>query len=82
MTFIQNLCTPRKVQYPHHDFTRQEIDGLITATSAAHSAFGGSESDTEPSDVDAPRVFKGDSFLRSVEATAEMLNVSEYAETL
>jgi uncharacterized protein len=79
---VENLCISRKVQYAHHDFTRQEIDGLITATGAAHSAFGGSESDTEPSDVDAPRVFKGDSFLRSVEATAEMLNVSEYAETL
>ena len=50
--------------------------------SAAHSAFGGSESDIEPSDVDAPLEFKGDSFLRSVEATAELLNVSEYAETL
>lgn len=38
--------------------------------------------DIEPPDVDAPRAFKGDSFLRSVEATAEMLNVSEHAETL
>ncbi len=79
---IQALCNARRPQYSNYDFTRQEIDGLIAAMSAAHSAFGGSESDIEPSDVDAPLEFKGDSFLRSVEATAELLNVSEYAETL
>lgn len=79
---IEALCIPRRVNYPHYDFTRQEIDNLIAATSTAHSAFGGCEGDTQPADVDAPRSFKGDSFLRSVEASAEMLNVSEYAETL
>jgi hypothetical protein len=35
-----------------------------------------------PSDVDAPIAFKGNSLLRSVEATAEMLGTSEYVETL
>jgi DNA helicase HerA-like ATPase len=79
---IEALCSPRRVTYPHYDFTRQEIDNLIAATSTAHSAFGGCEGDTQPADVDSPRSFKGDSFLRSVEASAEMLNVSEYAETL
>jgi hypothetical protein len=79
---FEELCIPRRKPYPHHDFTRQEIERLIVVTSAAHSAFGGTEGDTEPLDVDAPRAFKGDSLLRSVEATAEMLNVSEYAETL
>lgn len=82
VTAMESLCTPRKATYPNYDFTRQEIDNLMAVTSTAHSAFGGSEVDTEPSDVDAPLEFKGDSFLRSVEATAEMLNVSEYAETL
>ena len=79
---IETICAPRRVSYPHYDFTRQEIDNLIAATSAAHSSFGGCAGDAQPADVDAPRTFKGDSFLRSVEATAEMLNVSEYAETL
>lgn len=79
---IELLCVPRRVQYAHLDFTRQEVESLMIAASAAHSAFGGNEQDTEPSDVDAPVAFKGESFLRSVEATAEMLNVSEYAETL
>lgn len=82
VTAMDTLCTPRKAQYPSYDFTRQEIEALLAATSAAHSAFGGNEGDADPSDVDAPLEFKGESFLRSVEATAEMLNVSEYAETL
>lgn len=79
---IERLCVPRRVQYAHHDFTKQEVDNVIDLTSKAHSAFGGHEGDAQPPDVDAPREFKGESLLRSVEATAEMLNVSEYAETL
>jgi hypothetical protein len=79
---IENLCAPRRVKYASLDFTRQEVDALIVVTSSAHSAFGGADRDTQPLDVDAPRAFNGDSFLRSVESTAEMLNVSEYAELL
>jgi DNA helicase HerA-like ATPase len=79
---IERLLVPRRIQYAQYDFTRQEIDELIAVTTQAHSAFGGTAGDTVPRDVDSPRPFKGESFLRSVEATAEMLNVSEYAETL
>ena len=79
---IETLCVPRRIKYAHHDFTRQEVDGLIELASLAHSAFGGNEGDTLPVDVDAPREFTGDSLLRSVEATAEILNVAEYAETM
>lgn len=79
---IEALCIPRRIKNANCQFTLHEIKQLSADTSTAHSAFGGSDRDTEPSDVDAPRAFKGDSFLRSVEATAEMLNVSEYAETL
>ena len=80
--YIESLCKPRRVQYSHHDFTLPEIDRLLELVSSAHSAFGGNEGNTLPVDVDAPCEFKGDSLLRSVEAAAEMLNVSEYAETL
>jgi uncharacterized protein len=79
---IEALCVPRRIKYAHLDFTKGEIDSLLTLASAAHSAFGGADQEVEVSDVDAPRAFKGDSLLRSVEATAEMLNVSEHAETL
>jgi len=79
---IEGLCVPRRKQYAHYDFIRQEVDRLLELASLAHSAFGGNEGDTLPADVDAPCEFKGDSLLRSVEATAEMFNVSEYAETM
>ena len=82
VAMIEQLCSARRVQYSHQDFTRQEVENLLKTASEAHSAFGGSDRDVEPSDVDAPIAFSGDSFLRSVEATAEMLNVSEHVETL
>lgn len=63
-------------------FARQEIDDLLNCTRDAHSAFGGSDTDTLPIDADVPRAFTGDQLLRSVEANAELLNVSEYVETM
>jgi hypothetical protein len=79
---LERLCVPRRRPYAPCEFTLQEVDGLIALASTAHTAFGGADQDAMPSDVDAPRPFKGESLLRSVEATAEMLNVSEHAETL
>ena len=84
--YIESLCKSRKPtkkeRYPHLDFTKPEIDKLLELISSAHSAFGGNEGDTLPIDVDAPLKFRGDSLLRNVEVTAEMLNVSVYAETM
>lgn len=79
---IETLCKPRRTQYAHYDFTRPEIEKLLAASSEAHLVFGGVESDVLPPDVDAPRPFDGSALLRSVEAAAEMLNVSEHVETL
>ena len=79
---IKGLCQARSGPHPSYDFTLQEVRGLLSTASAAHSAFGGTPSEAIPSDVDAPRPFDGASLLRNVEATAEMLNVSEYVETL
>jgi len=82
ISLIESLCDPRNGPYAHHDFTLEEVNSLIQVASAAHVAFGGVESDAFPSDVDAPRPFNGDSLPRSVEAVAEMLNVSEHVEPL
>lgn len=80
--FIEKLCIPRRVPHAHHDFTRLEVQSLLSTASAAHLAFGGTDFDTIPTDVDTPRFFDGSSLLRSVEAAGEMLNVSEHIETL
>ncbi|MEP0843548.1 MAG: ATP-binding protein [Phycisphaerae bacterium] len=79
---IETLCVPRRRQYAHYDFTLQEVTNLLEVAGRAHSAFGGSDADYEPVDADVPRPFTSDSLLRSVEATAEMMNVSEHVETL
>ena len=79
---IEELCEARRGQYPHYDFTRMEVNELLKAARDAHSAFGGTEADLLPADVDAPRPFEGTSLLRCVEAAGEMLNVSEHIETL
>jgi len=80
--YIETLCVPRRVQHAHMDFLQKEINDLVSIVSEAHTAFGGSDADALPTDENIPRQFSGDSLLRSVEASAEMLNVSEYAETL
>lgn len=79
---LEKLCAPRRVQYAHHDFTLPEVESLLAVTSGTHSAFGRTEQDTQPLDADTPLPFTGDVLVRSVEAAAEMLNVSDYAETM
>jgi hypothetical protein len=72
----------RSVQYPTYDFTKPEIENFLSLVKRAYSEFGGSDADILPIDADIPREFKGEQFLRSVEAHAELLNVSEYVETM
>lgn len=79
---IKRLCDARSGQYAHYDFTREEIKNLLSLTRKAHSAFGGSESEIFPVDVDAPRPFKGASLVRAVEASGEILSVSDHVEPL
>lgn len=79
---ITAFSNARTGQYPTYDFTRPEIDEFLCLTKAAHAAFGGSDTDILPIDADIPREFTGDQLLRSLEANAELLNVSEYVETM
>ncbi|HOV80082.1 MAG TPA: ATP-binding protein [Bacillota bacterium] len=79
---INTLIQARSGLHPNYDFTRQEIDDLIEKLREAHRAFGGSDVELLPVDADIPLKFSGDSLLRSLEASAEMLNVSEYVETM
>ena len=79
---ISTFATARSDKYPTYDFTRSEIDEFLSLTQAAYAAFGGSDTDILPIDADVPRAFTGDQLLRSVEANAELLGVSEYIETM
>ncbi|MFJ2712267.1 ATP-binding protein [Pseudomonas sp. NPDC087346] len=79
---IAEFANTRTGKYPSYDFTKQEIDLFLLNAQAAHTAFGGSDTDILPMDADVPREFTGEQFLRSVEANAELLNVSEYVDTM
>lgn len=79
---MEALVSARSGQYPTYDFTKDEVGILLQYVQAAHSAFGGSDTDILPIDADVPRQFTGDQLLRSVEANAELMGVSEYVETM
>lgn len=79
---VSDLIANRSAQYSPADFSRAEVEELLTKANEAHVAFGGSEEDALPVDADVPRPFTGDQFVRSLEAHAELLGVSEHVETL
>lgn len=63
-------------------YTEPAADKLLSVIKTTHSAFGGSDQDTLPIDADIPRPFTGDQFLRSIEANADIMNTSEYVDTM
>lgn len=79
---ISAFSHARAGQYPTYDFTRLEIDSFLGLVQSAHTKFGGSDTDILPIDADVPRPFTGDELLRSVEANAELLGVSDHVETM
>lgn len=80
--YILQLVDARSGPHPRYDFSKQEIDDLLSRIHDAHVAFGGSDRDFLPIDADVPRQFSGTAFLRSIEANAELLNVTDYIETM
>lgn len=80
--YINHLVSARSGQYPTYDFTREEVKRLLTLLRNTYSAFGGSQSNVIPVSADVPRPFTGDQLLRSVEANAELLNATDYVETM
>jgi len=79
--YFTQLLNAHPEEWPS-GFTRQEVDALLHQLSETHSAFGGSDTDALPIDADVPRSFTGDQLLRSVEANAELMGVSEHVETM
>lgn len=78
---ISQLLSAHRGDWPAV-FSREEVGVILEKMSQTHSAFGGSDTDILPIDADVPRQFTGDQLLRSLEATAELLGVSEYVETM
>ena len=81
-TLIDELVAARSAQYAHFDFTKEEVESLISAIKEAHACFGGTDKDGIPIDANIPIRFTGDDFLKSLEANAELMNTMEYYETM
>ena len=79
---ILEFSNKRSGSYVNYTFTKNEFDFFLKLTSDAHQIFGGSDTDVLPIDADVPRSFTGDQLLRSVEANAELLGVSEHVDTM
>lgn len=79
---IDELVAARPGRYPHYDFRKSEVENLLRLVKNAHQVFGGSTDDVLPIDADVPLFFTGESFLRSIEANAEMMGTTEYVETM
>ena len=77
----QHTRTPKN-QYPSYLFDPPVVADLLKLASIAHGAFGGSDRDALPIDADIPRPFTGDQLLRSIEANSEIMNTSEYVDTM
>lgn len=82
ISLIEKLCKERQRDHAHYDFTLQDVNDLLSKASEAHTAFGGSESDIILPNIDAPISYDSSLLPGYVEAVAQMLNVSEYMETL
>ena len=79
---ITAFSNARSGQYPTYDFTRVEIDEFLSLLQTAYTTFGGSDTDILPIDADVPRSFTGEQLLRSIEANAELMDVSKYVDTM
>ena len=79
---FETLINARLGQYPHYDYTREEIDDLIVRLKKVYIKSGGREEEFLPTDEDCPIPFTGENFVRSIEANAEILRTTDYIVTL
>lgn len=68
--------------YIDYTYSRDEIKELINLLNQVYSKAGGQEEEVLPTDEDSPIPFTGDSFVRSIEANAEILRTTDYIVTL
>lgn len=79
---VNNFANDRSGPHPLYIYSKNEVDSLLTLLRDIYSKAGGKDEDYLPIDEDSPSPFTGESFVRSIEANAEILNTSEYIITL
>ena len=68
--------------HPNYTFSRTKMEELLDDIAEAHEVFGGTQDDVALLGEDSPLPFDADEFVKVVEASAELLNTAEYAETM
>lgn len=81
-TKVAELIIARGGSYPHFDYTREEVDCLISLLKEIYIKAGGKKEEFFLTDEDSPIPFTGENFIRSIEANAEILNTTDYIVTL
>lgn len=81
-TNVAELINARNGKYPHFNYTKEEVDSLISLLKEIYAKAGGKEEEFFPTDEDSPIPFTGENFIRSIEANAEILNTTDYIVTL
>lgn len=79
---VNNYDNSRSGLHPLYTYSKDEVDSLLTLLRDIYSKAGGKDEEYLPIDEDSPSPFTGESFVRSIEANAEILNTSEYIITL
>lgn len=78
----EELLPPVGEKYKNYTFSKSKLEHLLECISAAHDAFGGSTDDISALNADDPLPYAADDFVKMMEASAELLNTAEYAETM
>lgn len=78
----KQLIDARRGDYPHYDYTKEEVDSLLSLLKDVFLKAGGREEEFLPIDEDSPIPFTGQNFVRSMEANAEILSTTDYVVTL
>lgn len=79
---MTELIEARSGKYPHYDYTREEVDSIISLLKDVFRNAGGKDEEFLPTDEDSPIPFTGKDFVRSIEANAEILKTTDYIVTL
>lgn len=80
-SYIDMLLSSHAGEWPQA-FDIADIRKLRTGLNKAHIIFGGNDGTNMLLSADSPRFFTGDSLLKSIEANALLMNVSEHVETM
>lgn len=79
---VDKYNNSRSGPYPLYNYSKNEVDLLLTLLRDIYSKAGGKDEEYLPIDEDSPMPFTSENFVRSIEANAEILNTTDYIITL